>query len=113
MLEIKVDGIKEAIDALDELQKNAEEMEGEHEVSFDELFTSEFMNKNTEHDNFNDFTINSKLVPESTTAITKEIFEVIPDADFDEYVKNNSSYGSWTEMSQAAVQDYIKRKLGL
>ena len=113
MFEIKIDGIKEVADTLNHLQKNVEELEEKKEISIGELLNEEFMNKYTKWNNFNDFIINSKLVPEGTTVLTKEIFEAIPDKEFNEYVTNNSSFESWIEMLQTALKDYIKRKSGL
>jgi hypothetical protein len=60
-----------------------------------------------------DFIINSKLVPEGIKVLTKEIFEAIPDKEFNEYVTTNSSFESWIEMLQTTLKDYIKRKSGL
>ena len=71
------------------------------------------MNNDTKWNNFNEFIINSKLVPEGTKVLTKEIFKAISDKEFNEYVTNNSSFESWIEMLQTALNDYIKRKSGL
>ena len=101
MFEIKIDGIKEVVDTLNHLQKNVEELEEKKEISIEELLNEEFMDKYTKWNNFNDFIINSKLVPEGTTVLTKEIFEAIPDKEFNEYrARLDEVYRNYNEITQ-------------
>jgi len=44
---------------------------------------------------------------------TQEDFNVIPDKEWDEFIKNNTEYTSWEEMLHAASAVWIKKKLGL
>lgn len=113
MIGIKVKGLDETIENLRNLQNKLEEMEGEHEIPIEELMTEDFMKKHTKYENFHEFVIDSKLIPENTTKITKEIFENIPDEDFDNYVINNTDFHSWEEMIQASVKEYTLQKLKL
>ncbi len=113
MMEVKVKGLDEAIDNLKSLQNKLRELEGKHKISLDELMTKEFMKKHTKYDNFNEFVINSNLVPEDTVKITKEMFADIPDEDFDKYIRDNTDFQSWKDMLQTSTNEYAKRKLGL
>ena len=55
----------------------------------------------------------SDLEGEHTTEINKEIFEDIPDDDFDKYIKDNTDFQSWKDMLQTSTNEYTKRKLRL
>ena len=43
---------------------------------------------------------------------TKEEFETIPDAEFDEYVRSTTDFESWLDMQEAAGAAYISKRLG-
>jgi hypothetical protein len=113
MIEIDVKGLKEVEDKLKNMADKAKELEGTRKVSFNELFDKDFMTQYTDHDNFDDFVIQSKLVPDGTTMLTEEIFKAIPDKDFDEYISKTTKFDSWEHMKQVAVEEYYKKQLGL
>jgi len=113
MIEIDIKGIKELEDKLTNMAEKAEELEGTKKVSFDELFNKDFMIRHTDYAKFDDFVIQSKLVPDGTTTLTEEIFTAIPDDDFDEYISKITKFDSWEHMKQIAVEEYYKKQLGL
>lgn len=76
------------------------------EVSFDQLFTKEFMLKYTKYDSFEEF-----LKAGNFNVETEEDFEAIPDDEFDEHVLNHSSFEDWQTMLDTASSEYFVSKL--
>jgi len=113
MFEIKIDGIKEAQDNLRKMEKKIKELEGKKTITLDELFNRDFMKHYTDYDNFDDFVLESKLIPEGTKSLTQDIFEAIPDNDFDKYIAKTTKFKSWEHMKQVAVDEYYKNQLDL
>ena len=90
-----------------EMADNAEELEGENTVSFEDLFAEEFMRKYTDVTSFESFIEQSQWQVES-----EEDFEAIPEDEFDEYVKANSDFESWEDMFGTAAKEWIAREIG-
>ncbi|MCK4348321.1 MAG: hypothetical protein KAW47_06870, partial [Thermoplasmatales archaeon] len=72
------------------------------------LFTSQFMKKYTEYDNFTDFIISSELIPKEISSITYELFKTIPLRQLNEYIKGNTIFDSWDEMFDKATGRYLR-----
>ena len=103
----KTDGFDQAITLLSNLQHRLTELEGNHNIQFSELFDSSFMVLHTTVSSFDDFLIKGGY------GIDEDSFKAIPDNEFDEYVRNNSDFDSWTEMMEAATKIYVYARLGL
>lgn len=107
-MDIKVDD-----SGLRKLRKNIENLKDlEHgkSVPIEELLTSEFMRRYTKSRNFEEFVLESGFVdPEKK--IDKEIFQAIPDEDWDKYVSEQTSFASWHEMLEKAGKEYISSRL--
>ncbi len=108
MLEIKLEGYDEVIRELRELQGRACELDGEHDVPFEELLTADFMFKHTRFSNVDMMLGESPWSMEST-----ENFEAIPNAERDNYVSENTEFSGWAEMQQAAAERWAAKKLVL
>ena len=108
MFDIKIDGIKEVQDKLNKMVQTAEELEKGKSVSLNELMTNGFVKKNTEHDTFESFAIESGLISKGEE-VTEEILN---SSDFNKYVKNNTDFESWDDMLQTASVKYIQKQLG-
>lgn len=97
--------------SLDQFQKNLEkaskELDGEHQVPFDDIFTNSFMRKYTSVSDFDEF-----LTTGGFEVNSEEDFEAIPDADMDNHVKKSTKFSSWQEMLSTAGQEYALKKLG-
>jgi hypothetical protein len=113
MFDIKIDGIGEVKQLLNKVKYEIKELEGKKQIPINELFSSSFMKKYTKHNSFANYMQASKLMPAGTKIITNEVLETISDKGFDDYVRGNTIFKSWTEMLQAAAQEYIKEQLGL
>jgi len=91
------------LERLDKLAQNLEDLSQKKFVSYDELFNSDFMNSNTQCSSFSDFLEAGGFKVES-----KEDFAAIPDAEFDLYVQQNTSFLNWAEMQEAATSSWIR-----
>ncbi|WP_430494087.1 hypothetical protein [Rossellomorea marisflavi] len=105
MLILKIDGLKEFQKQLKDIEKAAEELDGEHEVPLHELFTDSFLRKNTKFSSYEDFDSQEIFEKYST-------FEDIPDKELDEFVSTNTNFSGWGDMLDTAATEYASRKLG-
>ncbi len=103
----KFDGFDDLQKELERMQKAAEELDGDHEVPFSELFTEPFMRKYTSFASFDDL-----LKAGGFHAETTEEFEAIPDELFDAHIAATTQFASWEDMLERATTDYVSRKLG-
>lgn len=92
---------------LKKTEQAAQELDGEHSVSFGELFDQSFMKKHTTFNSFKEF-----LSAGSFNAETDEAFDAIPDADLDNHVSTSTKFKDWEDMLDTASEDYAFKKLG-
>lgn len=102
----KITGLDKLQKRLKDLQQSAEALEGEHQVPFSELYNADFMHQHTKASSFEEFLIQGGY------GTTKEEFEAIPDAEFDEYVRKTTDFESWLDMQKAAGAAYFSKQLG-
>lgn len=104
---IKFSGFKELERKLNQIERNAKNLEGENSVPFTELFPEGFMKK------FTEFSSIEKMLIESPFSIeTAEDFAAIDDNKWDEFVHRVTKFDSWEEMQLEAVSDWTAKKLG-
>lgn len=89
---------------LKRLEKNADELNGTNEVSFEVLFNSKFLSKYTSFSSYDEFT-------EALPAKTKEEFEALPEEDADEFAKKFTRFETWRELLQKAANEYALKEL--
>ena len=106
-MEASIEGLDETISMLEGLQDQIEDLEGEHQVPFDELFSPEFMSTNT---NFE--TIDQMIVESGFKVETSEDFENIPDEIWDEFVSKWTRFENWSEMLIEAATTWASNSLG-
>jgi len=102
------DDLDDLADQFGEMADNAEELEGENEVAFEELFTEQLMRQHTDVASFDEFLEQSQWEVES-----EEDFEAIPEDEFDEYVNENTDFESWEDMYGTAGTEWMAREIGL
>ena len=90
---------------LDQMSKSAEELNGTHSVTFDKIFTNEFMSKHSKISNIDDFL-------EGTNIHNQEELEAFPEEDMDKYVIENTDFSTWEEMLVTGQEAYTLKKLG-
>ncbi|PKE27119.1 MULTISPECIES: hypothetical protein [Macrococcoides] len=101
---INIDGLSELKASFKKMEQNAKELEGENNVSFDELFNHSFMKEHTNHQSFQSFVDEFEPSPDVK-------FEDFDDSKFDDFVKNHSSFNTWEEMYTSAVGEYSFTRL--
>jgi hypothetical protein len=105
---MKIEGLDELQKKLDKLAKNAEELDGTHSVSLDEVLTPDFISRHTR------FSDASELFEAGGfNAGSQEEFEAIPEDELDAFIQSESSFESWQEMLGAAGQEWAIAKMGL
>ena len=93
---------------LTDLQHNAQRIDGEHELSFEELFTDEFMLRNTDFESIGALIEASPFEVESS-----QDFESIPDAEWNTYISKTTRFTDWGAMKRKAGGEWAARQLGL
>ena len=88
---------------LDELQKKLQEVDGTHEVSSDDLFTDEFIQKNTRFQTW------SELMEAGGVQSSEDI----QGESFSTFIAENTDFQGFDDIAGAAAAEYMKKKLGL
>lgn len=98
--------IESNLDGFKKLKEKIKSLPEKENVKLGDLFNDDFMQRYTSVSSFDKlfeaggFDINSK-----------EDFDAIPDDDFDSCIRQHTSFSSWEEMKQKALNEYIKKKL--
>lgn len=107
-MEIRIEGLDQLRRKLDDLERRARNLSGEHNVSFDEIFPPPFMRRHTQYQ-----TIQEMLDASPWKVRSQADFAAIPDAPWDEFVRKSTQFRSWKEMQETAAEEYFVRRLGL
>lgn len=107
-MSIEIKGLDNFLHSLEELKQNAEEIDGENRVPFNEMFPDFFMMRNT------NFSTIDEMFYKSGFIINKQRdFDDIQVEKLDQFVNENTEFETWDEMKQAAGKEWILRKLRL
>jgi hypothetical protein len=107
-MSIRMTGLKELQQRLENLKNSAEALGGEHSVPMKELLTPDFLATCSTLSSVDEMFERSGFKVES-----QEDFAAIPDDAWDEFIRTNTSFFSWEEMLQSATAAWAKAKLGL
>lgn len=91
---------------LEQLNKNASELSGEHSVQMGELMNPKFISNCSQYSNLDELFNASGFKIESN-----EDFEAIPDEKWESFIQENTTYESWQEMQEAAGVEYARNML--
>ena len=91
---------------LDQLLKNAKEMEGTHQVKLTDTLNAEFVSS---HSKFSD--LEALFAGFGFKIDSPEDFAAIPDEDWDKFISENTDFSNWEEMQRSAGTAYMKAKL--
>jgi len=105
-IRFKGDGFDKIKRDLESFQKKAKEMEGTNSISFQELFTPEFLRKYTSFISLNEMFEKSEF-----TINSQEDFEKIPEGAWDKFISANSKFNLWKEMLDVAGKEWVARRL--
>ena len=94
-------GIEIDLSGLDQLEKNLEKLDGEHEVTGEGLLPDQFIRENT------NFQTRSAFLEASGI---KSQEDMSTDA-FDHFVAANTRFANWQEMLEAAGAEWATRQL--
>lgn len=100
------------ITGMDQLQKQLKKIEKEMkdsvegEVPFDQLFSDEFMSKNSKFNTITEFFDKSPIEIKS-----QEDFDNLEKSKLDTYTNENTHYPYWLDFAQAAAKEYAAKKL--
>ncbi|MGH9890460.1 MAG: hypothetical protein ACREA0_00435 [bacterium] len=75
-------------------------------IPFSELFTTKFMSAHTQVPSFE-----ALLEAGGYAVTTTEEFAAIPDVEWDQVIRKNTSFDSSTSMQQAAITEYLQQRL--
>ncbi|NHN50022.1 hypothetical protein G9464_20855 [Halostella sp. JP-L12] len=104
---MEINGLDELQDDLEELQDAAEDLDGEHELTLEELFTPDFMQRHTDFGTIEEFFESSPWTIDS-----EEDLEAIPDDEFNDYVDEHTDFNNGEEMQSQAGEEWAADKLG-
>jgi hypothetical protein len=103
-----IKGLDQLSKKLDQLAKNAKELDGTHSVSLTDVLTPAFV---SQHTRFAD--ADQLFEASGFNANSQAEFEAIPEDKLDAFIRSESSFGSWKDMLSAAGAAWAKGRLGL
>ena len=107
-MSVEVTGLKELERKLKDIGDRAQKLQGTTNVPLSELLTAEFLKT---YSRFNSLT---EMFNASGFVITNaDDFKTVPDDQWDEFIKQNTSFADWNELLAAAAKVWTKDQLGL
>lgn len=107
-MSIRLKGFDEMKRKLHDLCTRAERLHGEHEIDFNDLFPTDFVRRFTDFLTLDELFAASGFKIESTAD-----FEKIPTDQWDTFIQRNTLFGSWQEMQEKAMGEWMARQIGL
>lgn len=104
----KITGLKEFQKKLEDLERKAEALHGEHKVSFAELFNVSFMRRYTNFDS-----MEALIEAGGFKVEMADDFKAIPDQEWDKHIAKTTRFANWQEMMKQASAEWAKKQLGL
>jgi hypothetical protein len=91
---------------LDQLLKNAKELEGTHQVKLVEILNPEFVSS---HSTFAD--LETLFAASGFKIDSPDDFAAIPDDEWDKFILENTDFSSWEEMQRSGGAAHMKKRL--
>jgi hypothetical protein len=91
---------------LNRLGENTRALSGLHEIPISDLFTPAFMTQHT-----NVATFQALVEAGGFTVASQADFDAIPDAEWENVIREHTSFSSWQQMQEKAGEEYAARKL--
>ena len=91
---------------LEKLQKNMQELSKKTEIKMTELMSPAFISGCSEFDSMESLFDASTFIVENPAD-----FAAIPDEEWERFIVENTSFSSWCEMQQKAMEHYMKQQL--
>jgi hypothetical protein len=107
-MSVTVTGLKELERKLKDIGDRAQKLQGTTDTPLSELLTAEFLKTCSRFSSLNE------LFNASGFVITDaDDFKAVPDGQWNEFIKQNTSFANWNELLSAAAKDWTKDQLGL
>lgn len=90
-----------------DLEQPSTNQNEEHQVSFIDLFSGDFMKNHTKFGSIGEMLESSGHKVDSI-----EDFEKIPTQEWDAFVSKRTDFSNWEEMLKTAAEQYFSKKLG-
>ncbi|MDD2229945.1 MAG: hypothetical protein PHY48_11090 [Candidatus Cloacimonetes bacterium] len=107
MLKVELKGADSIVKKLDSIARKAEQLNGEHSVPINDLFTAQFMRSNTRFSS-----INEMLEAGGFNIDSQADLKEVPNDDLDCLVRKETDFNNWDEMLHAASEQWISKQLG-
>ena len=101
-------GLDELSKKIDDISEKSKELSGTHDIPLGDIFTDNFMSRNTSFGSLEEF-FNATTWDVSSG----EALKAVPDEEADAFVQEHSSYSTWDDMFNAAMKEYLIKRLGL
>lgn len=96
------------LEKLEKMKDRLEEIEQRsNSIPLDELFVPAFIQAHSRFSSFEEMLRASPFDVE-----TQEDFDAIAGSSLDEFIDEETDFGSWEAMSQRAIREWIRRELG-
>jgi len=105
---LKITGMDELQKKLKDLSRRAEGLSGQQKVPIPELLTGEFLRQCSRFHSADEMFSASGFKIDSA-----DDFAAIPDTEWDQFIRTNTSFESWEAMLSQAGGEWAARRLGL
>ena len=104
---MKIEGLSKALDNLRTLQRNAQALDGEHRLSFRELFPDRFMTRHT------DFSSMQEMLDASgiDCGTEEEIKAILRGQEWNNFVARRTTFAGWEEMQRQGGAEWARERL--
>jgi hypothetical protein len=106
-MSINIKGFDEFSKNLKKLEQKVEEIGGENQVSFAELFPDNFMSKYTNFPSIEVF-----FEAGNYEINSQEDLEALDEVELDNHVAQFTKFSNWEEMFKTSATEYLSKKLG-
>ena len=107
-MKVTLSGFDDFKKQIEKLQKNVKELQGQHNIPFDELFSASFMSKYTDSSS-----IEELLQKGNFDIKSQEDFEQIPDDKMNSFIAMHTSFLTWNQMFTKAFEEWSVRRLDI
>ena len=108
---VRITGIDKAMKNLATLQRNAQELHGEHGVPLDDLYTPSFMAQYTEYTTIEEMIHASDVLADIDEQDEAGAREALHGQAWSDFVNRHTRFSSWEEMLRAAGREHVRGRL--
>jgi hypothetical protein len=108
IVKITLSGFDDFEKSIEKFQEDVKELEGQHNIPFDELFPASFMS------NYTDSLSIEELIQKGNFDISsQEDFDRIPDDKKNSLIAMHTSFLTWNQMFTKASEEWLVRRLDI